>query len=213
MQAYPLAWPVGWRRATTRKRAMFAKGITQYIDGGGSYQRYDRIGVGEGVKRILAELRRMGLGDWQVVISSDVPLNREGLPRADARVPKDPGVAVYWQKGKGHRCMAIDRYDRVADNMAAIAATLEAMRSIERHGGADILDRAFTGFVALPNPEQPWQVLGLENSHPSREDVEAAHRKLAMTHHPDRGGDGQTMARINAARDALLEDLREQPHG
>jgi DnaJ-domain-containing protein 1 len=100
--------------------------------------------------------------------------------------------------------MAVDRYDRVADNLAAIAATLEAMRAIERHGGALILDRVFTGFQALPAPEQPWQVLGL-NSHATRDQVEEAWRRLAAKHHPDRGGNADLMARINAARDQLLE--------
>jgi hypothetical protein len=70
-------------------------------------------------------------------------------------------VAVYWIKTgrKQMKCMAIDRYGRVADNMAAIAATIEAMRAIERHGSAEILERAFLGFQALPEPEQWWQVL------------------------------------------------------
>ena len=100
--------------------------------------------------------------------------------------------------------MAIDCYTKVADNLAAIAATLEAMRAIERPGGAEILDRAFTGFVALPAPEQPWQVLGVP-MHASMAEIETAYRRLAMQHHPDRGGDANAMARINAARDAMLE--------
>jgi hypothetical protein len=62
--------------------------------------------------------------------------------------------------------MAIDQYDRVEHNLAAIAATLDAMRAIKRHGGAEILDRAFTGFTALPAPMaggKPWrQVLGFD---------------------------------------------------
>ena len=77
-------------------------------------------------------------------------------------------------------------------------------RAIERHGGAEILDRAFTGFVALPAPEQPFQVLGV-SAQASRAEIETAYRRLASEHHPDRGGDAQQMARINAARDALLE--------
>jgi len=101
--------------------------------------------------------------------------------------------------------MAIDRYDRVADNLAAIAATLEALRGIERHGGGMILDRAFTGFKALPAPEQWFQVLGV-SAHASRSDIDAAYRKLASVHHPDKpGGDHETIARINAARDQGLE--------
>ena len=69
---------------------------------------------------------------------------------------------------------------------------------------AEILDRAFTGFVALPAPEQPFQVLGV-GANASREEVERAYRLLASKHHPDRGGDPSMMARINQARDALME--------
>jgi hypothetical protein len=207
MQAFPLSWPPGWRRhkAHERRKANFSKGVTQYTETG-SYQRYDSVGVGEGVKRIIAELSRMGARE--LVISSNVALRLDGLPRAGERAPDDPGVAVYWGKGKARRCMAIDRYNRVADNMAAIAATLEAMRKIERHGGAEILDRAFTGFTALPAPEQPWQVLGLETSNPTREQIDDAYRRLASQHHPDQGGNAQEMARINVARDDLYERLR-----
>ena len=79
--------------------------------------------------------------------------------------------------------MAIDQYFRVADNLAAIAATLEAMRAIERHGGAEILDRAFTGFTALPAPEQPFHVLGVSAT-ATDEEIETAYRRLAMQHHP-----------------------------
>ena len=65
---------------------------------------------------------------------------------------------------------------------------------------------AFTGFTALPMPEQWFEVLGV-SVHASREEIEAAYRRLAMQHHPDRGGDGHEMARVNAARDAGLEEL------
>lgn len=66
-----------------------------------------------------------------------------------------------------------------------------------------MIEAAFTGFTALPAPEQSWQVLGVAHD-ATREQIEAAHRRLAMEHHPDRGGDGDRMARINAARDAML---------
>ncbi|KVD37855.1 hypothetical protein WJ41_22830 [Burkholderia ubonensis] len=68
------------------------------------------------------------------------------------------GVAVYWETRAGaRRVMAIDQYTRVADNLAAVAATLDAMRAIERHGGARILERAFTGFAALAAAEKELQ--------------------------------------------------------
>jgi DnaJ-domain-containing protein 1 len=102
--------------------------------------------------------------------------------------------------GNRQRCIAIDRYVRLPDNLAAIAATLEAMRAIERHGGAEILDRAFTGFTALPSPEQWFQVLKVPAT-ATREQINDAYRRLAMEHHPDRGGSADQMARINQARD------------
>ena len=37
--------------------------------------------------------------------------------------------------------------------------------------------------------------------------VKARRRELAMKHHPDRGGDGKKLARVNAAADLLLEML------
>lgn len=170
--------------------------------------RTARVDVGEGTKRILRELRAFGINLDSVVISSDLRLRGDGLPYASQATGRlDPGVAVYWQDGKRRRCIAVDRYNRLADNMAAIAATLDGMRAIERHGGAEILDRAFTGFVALAAPEQWFQVLGVPAA-ATREDIETAFRRKAMEHHPDRGGDADQMARINQARQDGLERAR-----
>ena len=188
IEAYPLTWPQGWPRKQSYQRSRAKFSTSGRV-----------LSVMDGIQRVLLELERLGVKRDDLVISTDIPTRLDGLPRSDRSVA-DPGVAVYWRKGKDTRCMAIDRYDRVADNLAAIAATLEAMRAIERHGGAEILDRAFTGFVALPAPEQWWQVLGVaENA--TGEEIDAAWRRLAARHHPDRGGDNAQMARINAARD------------
>ena len=188
IEAYPLAWPPGWPRNKSHQRSRAKFSTSGRL-----------LSVMDGIQRVLLELERLGVKRDDLVISTEIPTRLDGLPRSD-RTVADPGVAVYWRKGKDARCMAIDRYDRVADNLAAIAATLEAMRAIERHGGAEILNRAFTGFVALPAPEQWWQVLGVaENA--TGEEIDAAWRRLAARHHPDRGGDSAQMARINAARD------------
>lgn len=204
--AYPLSWPAGWRRCAHRTRARFGKKV-EHRDGNGelaSWKRSEGLSVSEGTQRVLAALTAMGVSTYHVVISTNLALRNDGLPRSGQRAPDDPGAAVYWSKGKDRRCIAVDRYDRVQDNLAAIAATLEAMRAIDRHGGAEILDRAFTGFTALPQPEQWWQVLGV-SSHATRAEIDAAYRVLAMKHHPDRGGDGDAMSRLNAVRDAGYE--------
>lgn len=199
-QAYPLQWPVGWKRATSRRAAAFSVGTS-------SGKR--KVEIGDGVNRVYRELRAMGIPESRVVISSDLRVRLDGRPYTDQAWSKmDPGAAVYWVDRGKTRCMAIDHYTRLPDNLAAIAATIEAMRAIERHGGALILDRAFTGFTALPAPEQWFQVLGVPAS-ATREQITAAHRRLAMEHHPDRpGGNADTMARINQARDDGLEQVR-----
>lgn len=195
--AYPLAWPPGWQRIESYRRS-----DAKFNVGGSGKGR--RVEISDGVTRVYQQLGAFGVRESDIVISSMLRVRLDGQPYRDQPVGGlDPGVAVYWQQKGKQQCMAIDRYKRMADNLAAIAATLEAMRAIDRHGGAEILERAFTGFAQLATPEQPFQVLGV-GANASREEVERAYRLLAAKHHPDRGGDEQQMARINAARDALL---------
>jgi DnaJ domain len=209
IEAFPLAWPAGWHRTPhhQRARARFSRKGRGWVEGHG-YEGSQNLTIAQALERVMNELRTMNVDIGRVIISTNLALRNDGLPRSGQRMPDDPGASVYWNaRGqKSQRCMAIDRYDRVQDNLAAIAATLSAMRAIERHGGAEILDRAFTGFVALPAPEQPFQVLGV-GANASKEEVERAYRLLASEHHPDRGGDADQMARINRARDVLLEGL------
>jgi hypothetical protein len=205
--AYPLTWPAGWKRCQVRTRAKFKGRAGKWGSESGQFTPAQALTIDQATRRVIDELRRFGIPDWNVIVSTNLELRNDGLPRSNQRAPADPGAAVYWKDGKQERCIAVDRYDRVADNLAAIAATLDAMRAIERHGGAAILDRAFTGFTALPAPEQPFQVLGV-GANASREEIERAFRLLASKHHPDRGGDAGTMSRINQARDAMLEGRR-----
>lgn len=199
--AYPLQWPEGWQRTDNhqRTRARFGKSSRARAGGGWDYGR--RLTIAEAVDRLRSELARMGIQDDDLVISTNLQLRLDGLPRSGQGEPGDPGAAVYWRTGNdAPRCMAIDRYDRVADNLAAIAATLDAMRAIERHGGAEILNRAFTGFAALPNGSTThWSdVLDVPET-ASRAEIEAAYRRLRSLHHPDKGGDGEQFQQIQKA--------------
>lgn len=214
-QAFPLQWPTGWPRASHRSRAKFGKSSPVYKDTGdgqGSRHVYNQmkdLSVADATQRVLYELGRLGVKHGDAIISTMLRLRNDGLPRSDQAAPSDPGVAVYWKRGrdKEMKVMAIDRYDRVQDNMAAIAATLEAMRAIERHGGGQILERAFTGFDALPPPRSCWQILGLQPG-ASRDEINAAFRELAGEHHPDRGGSHDRMAEISRARDEAIAESR-----
>ncbi|WP_347558519.1 J domain-containing protein [Robbsia sp. KACC 23696] len=165
--------------------------------------------VTDGVQRVLAELQRFGIDRQDVIVSTNVRTRLDGLPRSGEREPADSGAAVYWQERTGaRRVIAIDHYIKVADNLAAIAATLDAMRSIERHGGARILERAFTGFTALPGATAPsWRdVFGVPPDCHDMAVVRAAYRRRASSAHPDKGGSNDEMATLNAAlRDASTE--------
>lgn len=199
VKAYPLQWPDGWRRmsATQRTRARFGRRSSVGI---GSWQSLARLSISQAASRVREELQRMGVRDDDLVVSTNLTLRLDGLPRSGQPEPSDPGAAVYWRVGSAKRCMAIDRYDRVADNLAAIAATLDAMRAIERHGGAEILNRAFTGFAALSDQssESWWIVLGVAQD-AARTDIDDAYRRLRSQHHPDNGGDAGQFQRVQRA--------------
>jgi hypothetical protein len=192
---YPLAWPAGWPRMPggARKDGKFGTKAKQH---GQHWLSTRDITLSEAADRVLLELERMGVPRRDVVVSTNVIPRLDGLPRSGQRAPADPGAAVYWNDRLARpRVMAIDQYTTVADNLAAIAATLDAMRAIERHGGAQILDRAFTGFTALPAPTMA--------------DVKHAYRRLASACHPDTGGSDAAMSELNVARGAAEKFVGE----
>lgn len=213
---YPLAWPVGWKRTPTYSRRSAIFGRSERL-GDNAWSTKRRLTVSEAIGRILAELSRMGIDSSKVIISTNVRVRLDGLPRSGEREPTDPGAAVYWTSRQGPRVMAIDQYTRVADNLAAIAATLDAMRAIERHGGAVILERAFTGFSALPAPVaagKPWrQVLGFElDETPTEAQVREEYRIARGDAHPDRPtGSHEEFLAVQSAFEAAARELGFTP--
>lgn len=213
MNAYPLSWPDGWPRTLPAHRvaAKFGRTVPSNL---GNWKRIENLTVPQAVSRVMAELGRLNIDQQDVIVSTNLALRLDGLPRGGQAEPQDGGAAVYWQDRQGNRrVLAIDRYTRVADNLAAIAATLDALRAVERHGGARVLERAFTGFTSLPAPGQAgkrtWrQVFSFaECSMPTRDQVRAQYRILASLHHPDRGGTDAAMAEVNAAWEAAVKEL------
>lgn len=197
---YPLSWPAGWKRTNERQRARFfnSKTRTGTYAGGGSYTTRDRtsLTIYQAVDRLQSELARLGAS--REVLSTNVETRLDGTLRSDRLPPKDPGAAVYFILDGNPQCLACDKWDRVADNIAAIAAHIEAIRAVERYG-IGTLRQAFAGYTALPpTHEDWWLVLGVPQN-ASREAIEKAYRALAMEHHPDRGGDHDAMAKINRA--------------
>ncbi len=197
--AYPLTWPDHQPRTapeTRRTSALF------------------KASFGKARDELMAELGR--LHARHVVLSTNIPLRRDGLPYADARQPEDPGVAVYFERLRQPAWLpfviACDVYSKVEWNLRAVGLTIESLRAIERHGSTSMMEQAFTGYSALPQhttPPESWRVVlgfGL-SQHPSPEALRARHREMAKTHHPDVGGSPDEMARINHAYDRAREEL------
>lgn len=163
-QAYPLLWP-HWRLrtpASARKRARFTTNERVHdkrLDGTTyTWNRQKDISVFDAVKRVLDESDRIGARG--LVVSSNLELRNDGIPRSGQKDPADPGICVYFDLGGKPRAMACDTYDTVAGNIAAVAAHIEATRAIERHGVATVAEM-FEGFTALPAPgatrKRPWR--------------------------------------------------------
>lgn len=153
----------------------------------------------------------MSVTDNDIVISTNARLRLDGLPRSNDK-PNDLGAAVYWVDPRGNRqCLAIDQYHCLAQNIAALAATLEHMRGIERHGSAQILERAMSGLNALPAPgnSQSWRdILGFSASvSPSCAEVTHHYRRLASNAHPDKGGSHEAMTNLNRAYDEATKEI------
>lgn len=205
IESYPLTWPQGWKRTTESARRYAQFGVKKQ-NPAYSFSSKQKLTVSEGVIRTLESLQKMGVDKQDVIISTNIRVRLDGMPRSGEKEPSDPGVAVYWRTTPTApmRCMAIDQYLTVAGNLGAIAATLEAMRAIERHGGAEVMERQFTGFKALEAEnagESWWTTLGVEAS-ASADEIEAGYKRQLRIVHPDvEGGSHEAMQKLNLARD------------
>lgn len=185
IEAYPLQWPVGWKR-------------TQYPDS----SRFQNPTVASARNFVLNELER--LGATEPIISSNMVLNRDGWPAARQPRLQDTGVAVYFKLHGEDRCIPSDKYYSVEENLHAVGMTIKALRGIERWGTGQIMEAAFRGFVALPefasaSNKRAWHdVLGVTPDAP-KEVIKAAYRALATRKHPDAGGSEQEWLELQAA--------------
>jgi hypothetical protein len=200
LNQYPLSWPDGWTRTSSYNRK------NQHFKKAG-----DRLNVEMAVRRVVEELMRIGVKRDDMLISTNCRLRMDGFPRGDEN-PSDPGVALYWRKKADApmQCMAVDIYTSVAGNLGGIAASLEALRAIDRHGGTQIQERTYRGFAALPaTSSKTWRdVFGVVMTKPTQELIEAQYRSLLKVRHPDvAGGSNGAMAELNVAREHALKEI------
>jgi hypothetical protein len=117
-------------------------------------------------------------------------------------------------KGKA-TVLATDKWDRVADNIGALAAHIDAIRRVDRYGVGSI-EQALAGYKALPaDTAADWKMaLGVpaEFDRWSKAEqldvVQKLYFDLAKQKHPDiTQDDGAAMAHLNRARDYALQEL------
>ena len=199
VKRYPLEWPIGWKRTEGRRR----------IDAPFRTKRTSnqRLTVILATERLESEVERLGARN--PVLSTNVSLRLDGRPRSDEN-PFDPGAAIYFTfKGRAS-VLACDRFRTVADNIAAIAGHIEALRRVERYGVGTI-EQALAGYKALPaDTAADWRaVFGFaKDTRPTLDQVDTAYKALAKTKHPDAGGTEIEMAHLNRARDYALMELQ-----
>lgn len=202
---YPLSWPAGWSRIPShqRKRAAFHQRKTAYgsqrPDGSrSSWTQKDALSVGQALTRLEGELSRLGAA--AIVISSNMRVRQDGLPYSQqAKNLDDPGVAVYFRLKGAPRALACDKWTSAADNIAAIAGHINAIRAVDRYG-VGTLEQAFAGYAALPPSAVDWWLVLDVSRMATTEQVEEAFRMKARAAHPDAGGRHEDMARLSEAR-------------
>lgn len=188
--AFPLSWPDAMPRAKRRERSQF------------------RTELPGALKNVETSLRLFGTESGQtlkdVTISSNVSLGVNN--------PPDPGVAVWFTWDGEMRCIAVDRYEKVQENLQAIHHVLEARRTELRHGTLALVRATFQGFKALPPPAgaRHWtEVLALPRN-ASRSDVEGAYRAAAAKAHPDAAtGSREAFDEVQRAKRLAIQDLSE----
>lgn len=188
-ESYPLYWPSGWKRSKSQEHSRF------------------KTGFGAARKLLFDELGR--LGAKKIILSTNIPLRNDGMPRANTRPDGgDSGVAVYFQRNGKDMVFACDKFRDSCDNIYAIAKTIDAMRGIERWGASDMMERAFSGFKALEaSTSRDWRdVLEIGNNL-TREGIESQFRRLLRSRHPDAGGSHDAMTELNVAREKALREI------
>lgn len=215
-QAFPLAWPAHRPRTPDRQRK---SGKFKHA---GS-ERYPRdIKLSQALERLDKEIDL--LGGVYPLLSSNVPTRLDGRPRAGQAAPQDPGVCVYFSLRGQPYALACDTYTEVEQNVAALAAHINATRAITRHGVASAED-TLQAFSALPPPgagvtpaQSSWrEIMEFAPDFPGNLGLSAGaiegairdrFRSLSRERHPDaKGGSAEAFTELTAARDAALLEL------
>lgn len=219
----PLAWPYwnkGRKSLDERRRGLFSKEKKNGNRG--------RLTILEAQERLLEQFRLYTSHgqNWRVpedtifITTDRVIRNRsDRKPSRQFGAPDDPGVAVYFELDGHGICLGCDTYDRVADNIAAIAAHIDADRTQDRHGVTSVEER-YAGMQALPavgetSGRKWYEYFGLDMWEATEAELKAAYHEKAKVYHPDVKGTGNEAewtitTRLYAQGQAALRGRQKQ---
>lgn len=185
MERKPLAWPENEPRTPGMERqgkSLFLTPISRTLD------------------QLERELLRFGATD--IVLSIDTPFRGKIADTAAALFFSLPGPRAI--------SITCDMFLKQDDNVRGLYKIVESMRTIERFGGSNVSQKAFSGFAALPPPKDCWKTLGISKGIGAglspklkREFVMEAFRDRAREGHAA----GADMAALTEARDEALKQL------
>lgn len=183
---YPLCWPDNQPRCKSRAASQF------------------RTELPKALKNVSDSLRLFAHDSGKALQFMQITSN-VGLAGGN---PADPGIAVWFQWDGAMRCIAVDRYAKVAENLQAIHHVMEARRVELRHAGIEMVRTTFRGFTALPPPpdQKPWhELLGIAAT-ASAEEIDAAYKaKARLLATENRQADLQD---LNVARDRARSQFK-----
>jgi hypothetical protein len=183
--SYPLLWPIGRPRTQYPKHSVFSASLYEAING------------------VNYQLHLLGASNVSITSNMRLGASSQLLSR---QTSEDTGIAVYFDYDGSRHVVAIDRFQEFWENMRAIEKSLEAIRGLERWGGAEIVKTSLGGFKELPQNaiimqetiRNWWDVLQVSQK-AEIEIIEAAYKRLLHKTHPDKGGSVDAFQEVQQA--------------
>lgn len=188
-------WPEFLERTEPRRRTRTAK---------------FSVPIGQTIDDVRTELEdRIGVDAWR--LSTAAPhRKKDGLPYADAN-PDDPGAVVRWTKDGEQYAIACDEYTGLRDNIRAIGLYITEKRKMSNRPVQTGQDEFATARLpggdeetAIATAPPAHEVLGVAPDAPEAA-VKGAYRELLKERHPDHGGSEEEFARLQDAKEAMLD--------